>query len=642
VTAAENSSGTFAGCVPPGATHLDSSWHGTRVSGIIGALSNNSQGVSGMTWTPWILPVRALGKCGGFDSDILDAMAWAGGLHVNGVPDNPYPAKIENLSLGSEGGCPASYQTVITQLAARGVLVVAAAGNEGGPVGAPANCLGVAGVTGLRHAGTKVGFASLGTEIAVGAPGGNCVNITGGPCLFSIDTTSNAGTTTAGTHTYTNQTDFNVGTSFSAPIVSGIVGLMASVNGNLGAAQLLARLKEGATKPFPTDPTVPMCHVPTGPNDIQDSECNCSNDPLESNRTCGAGMADALGAVTSALRPIAAIAVPAVVAPGQPVALSAAGSAGSCNRTITSYSWTVQSGGGALTSPNTAATSINAPTPGNVVVVRITVTDNLGATDFADVTINPTTTSTQAPANAGNNACPADIARPPPVGVTVSPTSATLSAGNGIQTFTASVTNASNTTVTWLVNGIQGGNSTVGTVTAGGVYQAPANVPSPAVVTVSARSVEDPAKSASAQVTITAPSVSVTVAPSTASVQVGTTLTLTATVSGTSNTAVSWRVDGADGGNATVGTISAFGIYTAPATVPSPATVAVTAVSVANTAVTSSAQVTVTTLAVPSGGGASGGSGGGGGGAALDLLALLCMLTFAVRLAPVRKIAPSR
>ena len=79
VTSAESSAsnGTFTGC---GASN--SSWHGTRVSGIIGALSNNSLGVTGITWNPWILPARALGKCGGFDSDIIDAMAWAAGRHI--------------------------------------------------------------------------------------------------------------------------------------------------------------------------------------------------------------------------------------------------------------------------------------------------------------------------------------------------------------------------------------------------------------------------------------------------------------------------------------------------------------------------------------------------------------------------------
>ena len=153
---------------------------------------------------------------------------------------------------------------MISQLAARGVLVVASAGNEGGPVGSPANCAGVAAVTGLRHAGTKVGFASLGPQVAVSAPGGNCVNTSGGPCLFSIDTTYNTGTQAPGSHGYTNQTNVNVGTSFSAPIVAGIAGLMAGANGNFGSEQLIARLREGATTPFPVsaDPAVPMCHIP--------------------------------------------------------------------------------------------------------------------------------------------------------------------------------------------------------------------------------------------------------------------------------------------------------------------------------------------------------------------------------------------
>jgi hypothetical protein len=123
VTQQESNQGRFAGC-----DVTNSSWHGTRVAGIIGARTNNSEGVAGGTWSPWILPVRVLGKCGGFDSDILDAMAWAGGLHVAGVPDNPYPAKIENMSLGSSGPCGAAYASVIGELAARGVVVVVSAG----------------------------------------------------------------------------------------------------------------------------------------------------------------------------------------------------------------------------------------------------------------------------------------------------------------------------------------------------------------------------------------------------------------------------------------------------------------------------------------------------------------------------------
>ena len=87
-----------------------------------------------------------------------------------------------------------------------GVLVVVSAGNEGGPVDAPANCIGVAAIAGLRQVGTKVGFSSLGPEIALSAPGGNCVNSGAGqPCLFSIETTTNSGTTTPASNTYTDE-----------------------------------------------------------------------------------------------------------------------------------------------------------------------------------------------------------------------------------------------------------------------------------------------------------------------------------------------------------------------------------------------------------------------------------------------------
>src|SRR5262249_20126029 len=153
-----------------------SSWHGTRVAGILGAITNNGVGVAGLTWSPQILPVRALGKCGGLDSDIIAGMLWAGGIAVSGAPNNPSPARIINMSLGGAGGCLGSYRDAIGQLTALGVLVVASAGNEGGPVDTPANCPGVAGIAGLRQAGTKVGYSSLGPQIALGAPAGNCGN----------------------------------------------------------------------------------------------------------------------------------------------------------------------------------------------------------------------------------------------------------------------------------------------------------------------------------------------------------------------------------------------------------------------------------------------------------------------------------
>jgi serine protease len=296
VTQADTQTSEFSGC-----TVGDSSWHGTRVSGVLGALSNNDLGITGTTWLGWQLPVRALGKCGGNDSDIETAMLWAAGVPQSGFPVNPYPARILNMSLGGtascsqstcpQTSCPQSYQTIISELAQMGVLVVASAGNSGGPVATPGNCAGVVAVAGLREDGTKVGYSNLGTGVALSAPAGNCVN-TSGACLYSIDTTYNVGLTTPEANSYTNQTNTNLGTSFAAPIVSGIAGLMLSVNANLTPAQLLARLQEGATTPFPvsSDTTVPMCHMPISDSDYsQDAECNCTTS------TCGVGMANALG-----------------------------------------------------------------------------------------------------------------------------------------------------------------------------------------------------------------------------------------------------------------------------------------------------------------------------------------------------------
>jgi serine protease len=245
VTAADKTIAALANC-----SEESSSWHGTRVAGMIGALTNNGSGVAGLDWHSYILPVRVLGKCGGLDSDIIAGMRWAAGLPVIGAPVNPTPARVLNMSLGSTGPCEASYRAVIEDLTERKVLVVISAGNEGTVVSSPANCEGVAAVAALRHAGSKVGFSNLGPEVTLGAPGGNCVNVNGGPCLFSLDTTSNAGTTVPTTHSFTGQQDINVGTSFSAPIVSGIAGLMLSRNFNLSTAQLLERLRQ-SSRPFP-------------------------------------------------------------------------------------------------------------------------------------------------------------------------------------------------------------------------------------------------------------------------------------------------------------------------------------------------------------------------------------------------------
>ncbi len=185
----------------------------------------------------------------------------------------------------------------------------------------------------------------------------------------------------------------------------------------------------------------------------------------------------------------------------------------------------------------------------------------------------------------------------PVITVTLSPTQATVPVGQ-TQPFKATVSNTSNTGVTWRVNGASGGNSSVGTIDTNGVYTAPAAVPSPATVTVTAVANADDTKSASATVTITGGSpVSVSVVPANVSVTVGHSQTFLAMVNNTSDTSVTWQVNGVTGGAAATGTIDANGVYTAPATVPSPATVTVTAISNADPSKSASAAVTIATSA---------------------------------------------
>jgi serine protease len=399
----------------------NSSWHGTRVAGMVGAITNNGSGIAGLDWNSFILPVRVLGKCGGIDSDILAGMRWAAGLHVNGVADNPTPARILNMSLGSDGLCEPSYRDVIDELTARKVLVVISAGNEGTVVSSPANCPGVAAIAAIRHVGSKVGFSSLGPEVTIAAPGGNCVNVNGGPCLFSLDTTSNSGTTSPASHSFTDQFNNNLGTSFSAPIVSGIAALMLSRNNNLSTAQMLARLREGA-RPFPNfvvdDNTVQACHVPQDALDFQLEQCLCTT------ATCGAGMVDAANSVAAADRPIAAVSLPTSVSPGQNVSLGAAGSAAACGRSVSRYAWTVvtpATNPPAISGADTATASLAAPASGNV-TLRLTVTDDQDRTDSADILLEPTRATSTAPASAGTVACATPVTSgPTPGSATPSP-----------------------------------------------------------------------------------------------------------------------------------------------------------------------------------------------------------------------------
>lgn len=170
--------------------------------------------------------------------------------------------------------------------------------------------------------------------------------------------------------------------------------------------------------------------------------------------------------------------------------------------------------------------------------------------------------------------------------ISISPTSATISLGR-TQQFTASLKNTSNTAVTWQVNGTVGGNSVTGTITTSGLYTAPF---SPTSVTVTVVSAADATQGASASVTVASP---ISISPTTAAIGLSGTVQFTAAVAFSTNTAVTWEVNGVSGGNATLGTISTAGLYTAPASLPNPNSVTVTAVAQADPTQSVSATVTI-------------------------------------------------
>ena len=225
----------------------DSSWHGSHVAGIIAAATNNNLGVAGINWAGTVLPLRVLGKCGGYTSDMVDAMRWATGIAVDGVPDNPHPARIINLALGTTGACDFATQQAIDDVNARGAVVVVAAGNEGQDLSvapsSPATCSGVVTVAASDRSGNRAGYSSYGAAIAVSAPGGT----TASTILSTLDggLTTPLGDSAIGAR---------IGTSMATAHASGIASLVLSRSPGLTREQLVAALTgPGSVTAFPPD-----------------------------------------------------------------------------------------------------------------------------------------------------------------------------------------------------------------------------------------------------------------------------------------------------------------------------------------------------------------------------------------------------
>jgi serine protease len=298
ITSAEASAGEFEGC-----TVTNSSWHGTHVSGTVAAVQDNNLGITGVAPGAKVQAVRALGKCGGYTSDIVVSITWASGGSVPGVPANATPANVINMSLGGNGLCTNAYSSAINGAIARGTTVVVAAGNEDEPITnkVPANCSGVIAVTATDSRGQRANYSNYGVlpgQATLAAPGGD----------FAVDSgvlsTYNAGTRGPIYPALSGQYIYEAlqGTSMATPHVAGAAALLYSAGLTTPASVRTALIS--SVQPF----------------SVRGDDWDCTT------LQCGAGILDA------GRLPLA----PSATVPGVPTGLTAAAT----STTTATITWT--------------------------------------------------------------------------------------------------------------------------------------------------------------------------------------------------------------------------------------------------------------------------------------------------------------
>lgn len=324
-------------------------WHGTHVTGIAAALTNNGIGVAGVAPSAKVVPVRVLDACGnGYMSDVADGITWAAGGNIPTVPANLNPAKVINVSLGGDGSCSPNFQDAINFAARQGAVVVAAAGNSAIDTKRfqPANCVNVITVGATTSIGAKASFSNFGLAVDVAAPGN------------SIVATYNHGTSLPGAESYATLS----GTSMAAPFVTGVVALAQSVApAPLTFAEMRTLIQQNV-QPFGSSP-------PTQP--------------------IGAGIVDATATIAAARS--GKIPVAADFVCSQPFNLvqircmDLSTSRGSAP--IVSWAWNFDQGAPDLLTTESANPWNNPEFPGDY-QVRLKVTDSKGATSTLTRTVS--------------------------------------------------------------------------------------------------------------------------------------------------------------------------------------------------------------------------------------------------------------
>ncbi|MCG7990399.1 MAG: S8 family serine peptidase [Candidatus Thiodiazotropha lotti] len=227
---------TDPGNYAPSCNEYISDWHGTHVAGTVSAVTDNALGIAGVAYRAKVVPVRVLGRCGGYLSDITDGIVWAAGAEVAGAPINPNPAQVINMSLGGRSdNCPETALAAIDIARQRGASIVVAAGNnaEESSGFAPANCPGAITVAATDDTGELASFSNFGATVDLAAPG------------TRILSTHNDGVIGPGSESYRLMS----GTSMSTPHVSGVAALLYGIDPGITPDEVADILNRSA-RPF--------------------------------------------------------------------------------------------------------------------------------------------------------------------------------------------------------------------------------------------------------------------------------------------------------------------------------------------------------------------------------------------------------
>ncbi|NII74625.1 serine protease [Dyella sp. SG562] len=240
-----------------------STWQGTRAAGIVAGLAGGPTGNLGIAYRAKVLPVRVAGHCGaGYLSDITDAIVWAAGGRVRGVPDNKHPAQVITLGVGDrfEDGCTETFslKSAIAEARLRGAVVIAPAGDFGGDVdlAVPASCPGVIAVAANGIRGGRAGNSSFGSGVALAAPGGG--EAADGSAKDLIWSLSNEGATVPADPGYGGSS----GTALAAAHVAGAAALVIGAVKQAGLpaldAEQVGKVLVDTARAFPVAPDRPI------------------------------------------------------------------------------------------------------------------------------------------------------------------------------------------------------------------------------------------------------------------------------------------------------------------------------------------------------------------------------------------------